>query len=178
MVQAEKIPLGRQLIRKGVISEDQLRIALIEQRWSWRGRPQPESPASIDVVDENGNSVPAASVTWGSSNPARATVSATKAINVTQVVNVEPVALVSASPGSVNEGGAVSLIGSASYDPDNDPITYAWSQVGGPAVTITNANAATAGFTAPSVSSTTMSGRRSSRSVHHSACSPPSPPGS
>ena len=34
MVQAEKIPLGRQLIRKGVISEDQLRIALTEQKGS------------------------------------------------------------------------------------------------------------------------------------------------
>ncbi len=76
-------------------------------------------------------------------------------LNVTQLVNIEPVAVASASSASVNEGAAVNLIGTSSYDPDNDPILYAWTQTAGPAVTISNANTATASFTAPSVAATT-----------------------
>jgi len=44
--------------------------------------------------------------------------------------------------------GNVRLDGSASYDPDGDPITFQWTQVAGPTVNITNANQAVASFTA------------------------------
>lgn len=44
--------------------------------------------------------------------------------------------------------GEIRLDGSGSYDPDGDPITYQWTQVAGPTVTIVNATAAVAGFTA------------------------------
>ncbi|MEM1335453.1 MAG: Ig-like domain-containing protein, partial [Actinomycetota bacterium] len=49
---------------------------------------------------------------------------------------------------SVDEGDAVSLTATGN-DPDGDTLTYAWTQVGGPAVTVTGADGANASFTAP-----------------------------
>jgi hypothetical protein len=44
--------------------------------------------------------------------------------------------------------GQVTLDGSRSYDPDDDPITFSWEQVAGPAVQLSGANTATPSFTA------------------------------
>jgi hypothetical protein len=44
--------------------------------------------------------------------------------------------------------GRITLDGSNSYDPDGDPITFQWTQISGPAVSLTGANEARAGFTA------------------------------
>jgi Putative Ig domain/Right handed beta helix region/Glucodextranase, domain B len=44
------------------------------------------------------------------------------------------------------------LDGTASFDPDGDPITFQWSQTAGPAVRLTNVGSATPGFVSPHVS--------------------------
>ncbi|MHB8604170.1 MAG: PKD domain-containing protein [Thermoplasmatota archaeon] len=60
---------------------------------------------------------------------------------------------------SGSPGATIPLQGSAT-DPDNDALTYAWTQTSGPLVTISNANGASAFFTAPSVTSDTTLGFR------------------
>ena len=52
---------------------------------------------------------------------------------------------------TVQESNPVNLDGTASYDPDMDTLTYQWSQILGPAVTLMNPTTVTASFTAPSV---------------------------
>ncbi len=63
-----------------------------------------------------------------------------------RVGNDPPVA--DAGPDQINvAAGLITLDGSGSYDPDGDPITYQWSQISGPTVSITGANTAQASFT-------------------------------
>jgi hypothetical protein len=69
--------------------------------------------------------------------------------------NVAPVA--DAGPDqTVDEGDAVQLDASASYDPDGGPnaLSFSWTQTSGPSVTLNNSASATPSFTAPSVSFT------------------------
>lgn len=62
-----------------------------------------------------------------------------------------------ADPGAdqtVSLGATVSLDGRGSTDPDGTITAYRWTQTGGPAVTLSNASAAVAAFTAPSENAT------------------------
>ncbi|HYI03088.1 myxosortase-dependent M36 family metallopeptidase [Hyalangium sp.] len=74
--------------------------------------------------------------------------------------NRRPVADAGQPARTVNERDAagnlqeVTLNGTASFDPDGQAITYVWSQISGPAVTLTNPTSATPTFT-PDVSETT-----------------------
>jgi PKD domain len=51
---------------------------------------------------------------------------------------------------TVNEGYVVTLDGSKSRDPDNDNLSYSWTQISGPIVKLDGANSPIATFTAPS----------------------------
>jgi hypothetical protein len=79
--------------------------------------------------------------------------SAPDTVNVhVQNVNQNPVAVISAPAApAVGEGSVVLLDGSQSSDPDDNAITYAWSQTSGPAVSLSDPAAAQPTFVAPEV---------------------------
>jgi beta-lactamase superfamily II metal-dependent hydrolase len=56
---------------------------------------------------------------------------------------------------TVNEGDVVVLDGSASSDPNGDPLSFSWAQTAGPAVSLAGADTASPSFTAPPVDAAT-----------------------
>ncbi|HMJ04671.1 MAG TPA: PKD domain-containing protein, partial [Chthoniobacterales bacterium] len=77
--------------------------------------------------------------------------SATDTVSITVVnVNHPPVADAGTDQ-SIAEGSPATLDGSASFDVDADAFSYAWTQVGGPAVALTGGNTTHPTFTAPFV---------------------------
>jgi len=71
------------------------------------------------------------------------------------LANTPPVADAGADQ-SVDEGAVVTLDGTGSSDADTDPLNYNWTQLSGPAVTLSDADTAMPSFTAPQVSSQQM----------------------
>ncbi len=70
-------------------------------------------------------------------------------------MNHAPVAVVGGNQ-TVKSGNLVTLDGSRSSDPDMDPLTYRWSQVGGPAVSLLDSSSAITTFLAPQVGGPTL----------------------
>jgi len=62
--------------------------------------------------------------------------------------NQPPVAVVGEDQ-EVAEGDLVTLVGSESYDPDGDELSYTWTQTGGPEVSLDDPGKADPTFTAP-----------------------------
>ncbi|HEY7532653.1 MAG TPA: PKD domain-containing protein, partial [Nitrospiraceae bacterium] len=79
--------------------------------------------------------------------------SATAQVDVTNV-NHPPVANAGLDQ-TRNAGAMIQLDGMASSDPDNDPLTFTWSQLSGPGVTLSDIHSATPTFVSPQVSSLT-----------------------
>ena len=65
-------------------------------------------------------------------------------------VNRAPVASAGSNQ-TADERGTATLDGGASMDPDGDTLFYAWTQVGGPVVTLSDASAASPTFATPEV---------------------------
>ncbi len=77
-------------------------------------------------------------------------------VNITiSNVNHPPVAE-AGPPQQVGSGALVTLNGTLSYDPDNDPLTYAWQQVSGVPVVVNNADSAAPSFIAASVGASSV----------------------
>ena len=75
-------------------------------------------------------------------------------VAITIAANRPPVADAGGDQGPIDSGQTVTLNGSASADPDNDALTYIWTQVSGTPVTLSDANTAQPSFIAPTVSGT------------------------
>ena len=78
--------------------------------------------------------------------------SAADSVDIIIPANQPPVAN-AGNTQNVAGGAAVSLDGSASSDPDGDPLNFFWTQISGPPVTLTGSNSATPSFVAPASTS-------------------------
>ena len=72
-------------------------------------------------------------------------------VTITVINNQAPTANAGSDIGPINSGAIVTLNGGASTDPDDDVLTYAWTQVSGPTVTLSDTTAQSPTFTAPDV---------------------------
>ncbi len=74
-------------------------------------------------------------------------------VSITFQDNRAPVADAGSDLSGINAGDVVTLNGGGSSDPDGDALTYQWTQVSGPQVTLSDATSVSPSFTAPDVTS-------------------------
>lgn len=89
----------------------------------------------------------------------KVTVRALDTPDVVSPTNQPPVAR-AGSDQNVDEGDFVILDASASSDPQGSPLAFAWTQVSGPAIQLTEGNAGVARFVAPTVNASRVLGFR------------------
>jgi hypothetical protein len=77
----------------------------------------------------------------------------TVVINVGTTTSMAPIANAGADQ-NVPAGSQVALNGNTSISQTGSPLTFAWTQIGGTPITLTNANTATPSFTAPNQAET------------------------
>jgi hypothetical protein len=82
------------------------------------------------------------------------TSSAADSVTISVNPNAAPVANAGVDQGPINTGQTVTLDGTGSTDPDNNALTYQWTQVSGPAATLSSPTAARPTFVAPNVQGT------------------------
>jgi len=70
-------------------------------------------------------------------------------------VNEAPTANAGPDQQGINEGDLVTLTAAGSTDPENDTLTYSWSQVSGPSVVLSSTTAQSPTFIAPDISTAT-----------------------
>jgi hypothetical protein len=91
---------------------------------------------------------------WLKPRAANGTVVKTMGEVVSSTPTNQPPVADAGSAQTVSAGSTVQLDGSGSADPNGDPLTYQWTQTGGPAVTLSSATAVAPTFTAPASAST------------------------
>ncbi len=128
---------------------------IIEFFWS-----SPSSEATIASASTPMASVQAPSVVTDSTiiltctvSDGRLSSSDSMTLTVRNVLNLDIVA--DAGPDRiVNENVIVSLDGSKSYDPENQPLSYMWTQISGEQVTLSSTTSTAPSFTSPTVANT------------------------
>ena len=111
------------------------------------------------AIDDDGAAEPDEFFELTLSNVSGASLGTNSAVRVNVIdgdgTNSAPNAVAGASQ-TVSGGASVTLDGSGSNDPNGDTLSYSWVQTVGPSVALSGSNTATASFTAPTVSSSTM----------------------
>ena len=115
--------------------------------------PSVAAPSTLSFTVVVTNTVPLSTIATVSLSVFPAAVTVTPPPTVTGA----PIAVAAVTPTSATPGQAVSLSAQGSSDTNTpaQPLSFLWTQTGGPAVTLAGANTATASFSAPSVSAAT-----------------------